>query len=501
MPHTADQRQPPQAITPVTGPVDATVSVPGSKSLTNRALCLAALASGTSTLRNALFSDDTHYFGAALKALGIEVREDRASATITVDGRGGTLPAARADLFVGLAGTAARFLTAVLALGSGCYTVDGAPRMRERPMDELLTALAAQGARISADTQPVRMPFTICGGGLAGGELQVSGVRSSQPISALLMVAPLARGATTLEVEKALVSAPFVDMTLRLIKQFGGTVRSDQAFEFPARLMDAQDSKVNTSAPLRRFSVDAGQRYEAQDLSIEPDVTSASYFFAAAAVTGGCIRVPGLRRDSLQGDVAFLGVLEEMGCQVKWDADSPSVTVQGPPKLAGVDVDLTAISDTAPTLAAIAPFAAAPVTIRGIGHTRLQETDRVHALATELRRIGVPVEEAAGSLRIEPAAPRGATIETYDDHRIAMAFAVTGLRTPGISIADPGCTAKTFPDFFARFSQLHLTSQGNMKQSAQEKGDPVPIRDTSIERITNPGRPQIENKNVGGSEP
>ena len=412
------------------GPVDATVSVPGSKSLTNRALCLAALASGTSTLRNALFSDDTHYFGSALRALGIEVREDPEGATISVDGRGGALPRQRADLFVGLAGTAARFLTAVLALGDGGYTVDGAPRMRERPMDELLSALAAQGARISADTHPVRMPFTIRGGGLAGGELQVSGVRSSQPISALLMVAPLARAATTLQVEGKLVSEPFVAMTVQLMRRFGAAVTEHG----------------------RRFSIPPGQRYRAQDLVIEPDATSASYFFAAAAVTGGRVRVPGLGRDSLQGDLAFLHVLERMGCRVEFDA--AGVGVQGPSTLAGIDVDLAAVSDTAPTLAAIAPFASGPVTIRGIGHTRLQETDRVHAMATELRRLGVPVEEGAGSLRIEPAAPRGATIETYDDHRIAMAFAVTGLRTPGISIADPGCTAKTFPDFFARFAKL-----------------------------------------------
>ena len=430
MPHTADQRQPPQAITPATGPLDVTVSVPGSKSLTNRALCLAALASGTSTLRNALFSDDTHYFGSALRALGIEVREDPDRATISVDGRGGALPRRRADLFVGLAGTAARFLTAVLALGDGCYTVDGAPRMRERPMDELLSALAAQGARISADTQPVRMPFTICGGGLAGGELQVSGVRSSQPISALLMVAPLAREATTLQIEGKLVSEPFVAMTVQLMRRFGAAVTEHG----------------------RRFSIAAGQRYRARDLVIEPDATSASYFFAAAAVTGGRVRVPGLGHDSLQGDLAFLDVLGQMGCRVKLDAEG--VSVQGPSTLAGIEVDLSAVSDTAPTLAAIAPFASGPVTIRGIGHTRLQETDRVHAMATELRRLGVPVEEGAGSLRIEPATPRGATIETYDDHRIAMAFAVTGLRAPGIAIADPGCTAKTFPDFFARFAKL-----------------------------------------------
>ena len=386
MPHTADQRQPPpQAIAPVTAPVDGDGFRSGLQEPDQpRPVPGRAGIDGTTTLRNALFSDDTHYFSAALQALGLAVRQDSDQATISVDGRGGMLPAPEADLFVGLAGTAARFLTAVLALGNGCYTVDGAPRMRERPMAELLSALAAQGARISADTQPVRMPFTICGAGLTGGELQVSGVRSSQPISALLMVAPLARAATTLEVRGKLVSEPFVAMTAQLMRRFGAQVAESG----------------------RRFSIPAGQRYRAQDLAIEPDATSASYFFAAAAVTGGRVWVPGLGRDSLQGDLAFLEVLGQMGCRVELDA--AGVGVQGPSALAGVDVDLSAISDTAPTLAAIAPFASGPVTIRGIGHTRLQETDRVHAMATELRRLGVPVEEGAGSLRIEPAAPRGA---------------------------------------------------------------------------------------------
>ena len=430
MPNTAHRRQPPQTITPVSGPIEATVPVPGSKSLTNRALCLAALASGTSTLRNALFSDDTHHFGAALQALGIDVRQDPDAGTLRVQGRGGEIPVPEADLFVGNSGTTARFLTAMLALARGCYTVDGVPRMHQRPMDELLAALAQQGARTSYAGQPGRMPFTVCGTGLAGGHLKVSGIRSSQPISALLMVAPLARAATTLEIQGALVSEPFVAMTASLMRRFGAT--------------------LSHTGPC--FSIGAGQNYQAQDLVIEPDATSASYFFAAAAVTGGRVRVPGLGRDSLQGDLAFLDVLERMGCQVQRGA--AAITVQGPSRLAGIDVDLTAISDTAPTLAAIAPFAAGPVTIRGIGHTRLQETDRVHALASELRRIGVPVEEGHGSLRIEPALPRGATIETYDDHRIAMAFAVTGLHAPAIAIADPACVAKTFPDFFTRFAQL-----------------------------------------------
>ena len=418
-----------QAISPASGPVDAQVRVPGSKSLTNRAMCMAALASGTSTLHNALFSDDTRYFGAALRALGIEVREDAEAATISIDGRGGAIPAREADLFVGNAGTAARFLTALLALGEGCYTVDGVPRMRERPIDELLAALTAQGARITSDSEPPRMPFTLCGAGLAGGHLQISGMRSSQPISALLMVAPLARAATTVHITGALVSKPFVGMTTRLMEQFGVTAGGGTS-----------------------LYIAAGQRYHPVNMAIEPDATNASYFFAAAAVTGGRVTVAGLTRDSLQGDLAFLEVLNRMRCKVRWRGGT--VTVQGPAQLAGVDVNLAPISDTAPTLAAIAPFAKAPVTIRGIAHTRLQETDRITAMATELRRLGVPVEERDDGLRIEPATPRGATVETYDDHRMAMAFAVTGLRTPGIAIADPGCTAKTFPDYFTRFAGL-----------------------------------------------
>ncbi len=431
MPNASDQGQRAIAIRPVSGPLDSTVQVPGSKSLTARGLCLAALAAGTSTLRNPLFSDDIHYFAGALQALGIEVQGDPAGGTLRVHGAGGRIPAAQAELYVGLAGTAARFLTAALALGGGCYTVDGVPRMRERPMNELLSALADQGARITFAYERGRIPFTLCGSGLAGGVLRVSGIRSSQPLSALLMVAPFARAATTLQVVDGLVHAPFVAMTVELMRRFGVEVAAT-----------AGDT----------FHVRAGQRYAAREIVIEPDASSASYFFAAAAVTGGRVTVPGLRADSLQGDMRFLEVLKRMGCSV--DRGPEGVTVQGPGALAGVDVDLTTMSDVAPTLAAIAPFAAGPVTLRGIAHTRLQETDRVHAMATELRRMGVPVDEGTGSLRIAPATPRGVAVETYGDHRIAMAFAVTGLRTPGITIRNPGCTSKTFPDFFARFAGL-----------------------------------------------
>lgn len=430
MPNTTNRYQPRQFITPISGRVSANVQIPGSKSLTNRALCLSALSNGVSTLRNTLFSDDTKYFSSALQKLGIEITHDKATATISINGCGGVIPKPEADIFVGNAGTAARFLTAVLSLGNGCYNVDGTDRMRQRPMVELLSALSFQGAQIRSSKKPIRMPFNICGNGLSGGELKISGIRSSQPISALLMVAPFARKATKIQVEGKLVSQPFVKMTVKLMDQFGASVTTtDSHYEIPP-----------------------AQSYKALDLTIEPDATNASYFFAAAAITAGRIRVRGLRRDSLQGDLGFLDVLERMGCNVQWETNA--VVVQGPEKLVGISTDLAAISDTAPTLAAIAPFACSPVEIRGLAHTRLQETDRVHALTTELRRMGVLVDESHGSMRITPTTPHAATIRTYDDHRIAMAFAVTGLRVPGLVIDDPGCTAKTFPDFFTRFEKL-----------------------------------------------
>lgn len=419
-------------IHPVSHPVEGTVPVPGSKSITNRALLLAALADGPSTLEGALFSDDTRYMAAALDQLGIEVRADEKAARYEIEGRGGAFPVAEAELFLGNAGTATRFLTAALCLGRGTYFVDGIPRMRQRPIGDLLGALRQLGAQIAAENDCV--PLEIRADGLRGGAVSIRGDASSQFLSALLLIAPKTREGLQISIDGPLFSQPYVTMTLQMLQQWG-----------------ASSSNEN----LARFHVPGGQNFAAQSYVIEPDASSASYFFAAAAVTGGKVRVKNLGRDALQGDVAFVDVLERMGCAVKKGKNS--IEVQGPSggQLRGVSADMNAISDTVMTLAAIAPFAAAPVEITNVAHIRGKETDRLSALSTELGRLGVQVEQRNDGLLIFPAKKlKRAAIHTYDDHRMAMSFAITALRSPGIEIRDPGCVAKTFPDFFERLEKL-----------------------------------------------
>jgi len=418
-------------IPPRQRPVEATVVLPGSKSDTNRALLLAALAEGTSVIEGALFAEDTGYMARALQALGFAVVDDPASQRFTVTGAGGAIPATTADLFIGNAGTAARFLTAACALGHGRYRLDGVPRMRQRPIQPLLDGLAQLGGRARSILGTGCPPVLIEGQGLTGGTARLPGDTSSQFISALLMVAPYARDGVTIEVVGPLVSAPYLDLTTAVMAAFGVQVET---------------------APGPRFVVAPGQRYRARHYRVEPDATAASYFFAAAAVTGGRVRIPGLTRQSRQGDIRFVEVLAAMGCAVTWGPDF--IEVQGPDALRGVTVDMRDISDTALTLAAIAPLATTPTEIRGLAHTRHQETDRVHALATELQRLGVPVEELPDGLRIRPAAVQPGVVETYHDHRIAMSFAVLGLRVPGIGLRNPQCVRKTFPDFFDRLAAL-----------------------------------------------
>ncbi len=407
-------------------PLNATVRVPGSKSHTNRALIVAALAEGATQLRGALFSDDSRYCAEALVRLGFEVRLDEAAETMTVAGLGGRIPAPHAELFIGNSGTTARFLTAMLTLGEGEYVVDGSARMRERPLADLLDGLTQLGAEVSAPSgcPPVRVQAS----GLAGGRARVAGDTSSQYLSALLQVAPYARGPVELGVTGELSSAPYVSLTLAVMEDFGVAVEHDG---------------------LMRFRVQP-QTYQGQGAyDIEGDASAASYFFAAPAIRGGSVRVGNVTRQTRQGDVAFVDVLVRMGCGVEDAQDG--ITVTGPPdgQLRGVDVDMRHIPDTAMTLAAVAPFGRSPTIIRGIASARVKETDRVRAMSTELRRLGVRVEEHADGLTIYPAdkiAP--AAIETYDDHRMAMAFALVGLRVPGVRITNPGCVAKTFPRFF-----------------------------------------------------
>lgn len=419
-------------IQPVTAPLSGTVPIPGSKSITNRALLLAALAGGTSKLTGALFSDDTHYMGAALRSLGIQVTEDQKAATFEVQAHGGTFPNPAADLFLGNAGTATRFLTAALCLGRGEYQVDGVARMRQRPIGDLLGALRALGAEIQAENEC--LPLRIKANGLRGGEVAIRGDASSQFLSALLMVAPLTAEGLHIKIDGPLYSQPYVTMTLEMMRQWGVQAESDE---------------------LRTFTIPGGQSYGARDYVIEPDASGASYFFAAAAVTGGRIRVEHLGKDALQGDLDFVDILAKMGASVEKNHSYTEVTGTPGGILHGVDVDMNAISDTVMTLAAIAPFADAPVNIRNVAHIRGKETDRISALATELGRLGVQVEERHDGLTIYPAASlQPAKIHTYDDHRMAMSFAITGLRSRGIEILDPGCVAKTFPDFFERLAAL-----------------------------------------------
>jgi 3-phosphoshikimate 1-carboxyvinyltransferase len=333
------------------------------------------------------------------------------------------------ELFLENSGTSIRFLTAMCCLGRGSYRLDGNARMRERPIGELTAALTALGARVRCESNNGCPPVLVESSGIVGGNVQVGGETSSQFLSALLMVAPGALQPTTIEVHGALVSEPYVKMTLAVCEAFGASIDLTAAGVFQFR----------------------PQRYQARDYEIEPDASAASYFFAAAAATGGKVTVPGLSREALQGDVAFAEVLRQMGCVVEYSADS--ITVRGGP-LRGVDVDMNAISDTAQTLAAIAPFAEGPTRIRNVAHIRHKETDRIAALATELGRMGQMVTEFPDGLIITPAKITPAKIETYDDHRMAMSFAITGLKVPGIVISNPACTAKTYPRFFEDLAAL-----------------------------------------------
>jgi len=420
----------PYPVPRVNGPVSGRVHLPGSKSITNRALLIAALADGRSTLHGALDSDDTRYMADALSALGFEVEAAWDLRTIKVTGQGGKVPATEAELFVGNSGTSMRFLAALCAAASGTFRLDGTEAMRERPIGPLLDALRQLGVEAVSEHNNECPPIRITSTGLEAGRARMRGDLSSQYFSALAMVLPAASGPIEIEVEGELVSKPYIDLTAQTMAAFGVQMNHDG---------------------YRRISVEPGNRYAARDYAIEPDASAASYFFALAAVTGGEITIANLPPDSAQGDVHFVDVLEQMGCRVERGAE---ITVRGPEQLRAVDVDMNAISDTVMTLAAIAPFADGPTTIRNVGHIRLKETDRLAATCAELTRLGIEVEERQDSLMIQPGEPAPATVKTYDDHRMAMAFAVMAARAGGISIADPGCVSKTLPEFWDLLEDL-----------------------------------------------
>jgi 3-phosphoshikimate 1-carboxyvinyltransferase len=411
-------------ILPISDPLNASVSVPGSKSITNRALLIASLANGTTTLKNALFSDDSRYLAGGLETLGFEIDLDPASEQIKVTGLGGKIPASSANLFVGNAGTAARFLCAFLTLGNGEYVLDGDQRMRERPIADLVSALTQLGAEI--DTTNGLLPLKILGTGLPGGKTKVTGNISSQFLSALLMTAPYAQSPVEIEVTTELLSKPYVDMTISMMSEF-----------------DVEIQQTGYS----HFNIYPSTYSSRESYPIESDASAASYFFAAPAICGGTVRVENISRQSRQGDIAFLDVLDRMGCSISEVGNS--IQVSGSSLLQGIEVDMRDIPDTAQTLATIAPFAATPTRIRGIESARVKETDRVSATCTELSRLGVRVEEFRDGMTIYPCDNlQPAAIQTYNDHRMAMAFSLIGLRVAGIRIENPGCVSKTFPHFF-----------------------------------------------------
>lgn len=405
------------------GPVHARVRPPGSKSITNRALVCAALANGASTLRGALVSEDTSVMCDSLGRLGISVESLDAGRTLRIQGCGGKIPAAQASLYVANSGTTVRFLTALVALGRGRFRLDGTPRMQQRPIADLLAALAQAGVHARSEPGTGCPPVVVDASGLRGGDAAIRGDVSSQFLSGLLLAAPYAQTPLHLHVEGQLVSQPYVTMTLAVMRAFGVEVAMEGLAEF----------RVPRAG------------YLARDYAIEPDASAASYFFAAAAISGGDITVDGLTRAALQGDVAFVDVLEQMGCTVTEGPDW--LRVQAGP-LRGVQVDMNAISDTVQTLGAVALFAKGPTWIDGVGHIRHKETDRLAALACELRKLGGLVEERADGLTITPGPLHGAAIDTYDDHRMAMSLALVGLRVPGVRIRDPGCVGKTYPEFW-----------------------------------------------------
>jgi 3-phosphoshikimate 1-carboxyvinyltransferase len=427
-------------IAPVKRPIDADVQVPGSKSITNRALLIAGLAAGESVLTGMLFSDDTRYMADSLIRLGLRVETDESTETARIAGGDGAFPNRSAELYAGNSGTSMRFLTAAVAVSPGRYRLDGNERMRSRPIGPLISALGQLGASARSELGNDCPPVVVEGDGLAGGVCQTAGGQSSQYFSALLMAAPYAQRDVEIEVVGELVSRPYMDITAAVMQAFGAEAELDRS-------------------EWRRFRVAAGQRYQGRGYAIEPDASNASYFFAAAAVTGGRVQVPGLGSRSTQGDLGFVRVLERMGATVHQTRDSTEVVGPTNGRLRGIEIDMSEISDTAQTLAAIAPFADGPTTITGIAHNRLKETDRIADLATELRRIGQEVEEFPDGLTIRPRPVTPAQIVTYDDHRMAMSFAVTGLRASGIEILDPGCTAKTFPDYFDRLSAATATAR------------------------------------------
>lgn len=424
-----------------------TVSVPGSKSITNRALLLATMAEGESNLKGALFCEDSRYFLSCIQDLGFEAEADEQKKSIRVKGLGGRIPKEEASVYVGSAGTAARFLTAFLGLSGGKYHMNSSEQMKKRPMDSLLTSLEDLGAKVEFEGEEGHFPFTIQGrtkttemsaqkeANAEAITVTVDVNRSSQFLSALLISACRTGQDMKIQVEGEHGMA-YVEMTLRMMEQFGMTVRKEGE---------------------RTYCIDEGSSYKPQNYDIEPDVSAACYFYAMCPMLNTTVTVEGVKKDSLQGDVRFLQILTKMGCTLTEGERGLTLHPPKEGKYHGVTEDLSTCSDQAITLAAVAVFADSPTTITGIGHIRYQESNRLEAICTELARMGIRCESTQDSVTIYPGFPKPCAVETYEDHRMAMGFSLIGLRAEGITITNPSCCKKTFENYFEVLDQTVKT--------------------------------------------
>lgn len=433
------------------GNVNINVKVPGSKSITNRALLLAAMGNGVATLKDVQFSEDSYNFLEAIKALGFKTEVDKDSCTVKIEGMSGKIPLKEAVVYVGSAGTAARFLTAFAATGDGTYTISCSEQMQKRPIEELFQALEMLGTEFKWLGSEYHFPVKVVGVRnpfnrnnvdairqdiiVPDRDIELNADRSSQFLSALLMTAPVLFNSLTIHVTGKKDARPYVEITEQMMKQFG-------------------------YAGVERYGKDCYKVFEGsyniEEYQIEPDVSAACYFYAMAAVTGGSAVVKHIRKDSLQGDMKFIDVLEEMGCRKEWDING-ELKLYAPEdgKLKGIDINMAGFSDQALTLAAIAPFAKTPVTIRGVSHIREQESDRIKVIVNELGRMGIKCDEFEDGVKIYPGKPEPARIKTYNDHRAAMAFTVTGMAAGGIEIENPLCCNKTFEGYFDIVDSLY----------------------------------------------
>lgn len=419
------------------GPISGTVKVPGSKSITNRALLMAALSSGTSSLEGVLFSDDSRHFLSSLMSLGFDVTINEPVKRVTVVGHGGRIPKKKATINVGSAGTAARFLTAMLALSDGDYIIQCSEQMKKRPMKPLFDALQSIGASFDYLEKDDYLPVRVIGNKGFCKTVSMDITKSTQFLSALLMVAPMTNNGVTINITSQKTDGAYIRITRHMMQQFG----------------------VNTTYAGSRYQIPAESAYDVGNYLIEPDMSAACYFYSIAAMTGGSILVEGVRKDLIQGDIKFLDVLDRLGCSIK-DHDQ-GIEVIGPEEgiYEGMEVDMNDFSDQTMTLATLAAFATTPTVIKHVAHIRLQECDRMQATVDELTRTGIAVKADGENITITPGPIHGASIHTYDDHRMAMAFALLGLKTEGIIVENPGCCKKTFEHYFEVLEDLMNKNQ------------------------------------------